>query len=264
MNQLFPTSIIICCILITSFKVTAMLFVLALLHVVDFQRVEVSSVLGFLLRRGLHRLSSSFSFTSFTPFHPAASVFPLTSADAILRCDLIAIANHIHVCIKATPLDFCRCDIAMRSDHNHTLPYVKPQNYQRKKANPMTPVAPDKATRPITPPSIRLIQRQSLLLRPQTNHALTRDHSGFPPITSATRRPMTRIARPRTFTASLPKAVRYIPLTAHFIVPARYLLCYSSARWPSDLSARNLTAHVCLLPLPLRFFSPTDLCPPFT
>jgi len=76
---------------------------LALLHVADFQRVEVSSVLGFLLRRGLHRLLSSFSFTLLTPFHLAASAFPLTSVDAILRCDLIAIAHRIHVYKGYTP-----------------------------------------------------------------------------------------------------------------------------------------------------------------
>lgn len=89
--------------------------VLALLHVVDFQRLEVSLVLGFFLKRGLHWLLSSFSFTSLTPFHPTASVFPLTSTNAILRCDLITIANHIHVCIKLFPLTFVdailRCNL---------------------------------------------------------------------------------------------------------------------------------------------------------
>lgn len=104
---------------------------LALLHVVDFQRTKESLALGFLLRRGLHRLSSSCSFTSLTPFHPTAFIFPLvfhccniavrsdryrkshpcvlwlrplSSADAILRCDLIAITYRIHVCFKVLPL----------------------------------------------------------------------------------------------------------------------------------------------------------------
>lgn len=43
------------------------------------------------------------------------------------------------------------------------------------------------------------------------------------------------ITRPCTITTHLPKAVWYIPLTAHFTIPARYLPCYSSARWSLDL-----------------------------
>lgn len=165
-----------------------------------------------MLRRGLHRLSSSFSFPSLTPFHPAASIFPFTPpifshscdlcfppkpwinplflktqalklkphitcahilaclhkppADAILRCDLITIANRIHVCIKPTSLHFRRCDIAMRSDRyqkSHPCMYkVTPLDFRRcdivmrsdhNRINPRASLPPD--SRWIYPPKIQ-------------------------------------------------------------------------------------------------------------
>jgi len=86
----------------------------------------------------------------------------------------------------------------------------------------MTPVVPDKATRLITPPpsdqsrqdptthsrfalispanksvsSIHSIIWHSLVPLPQATHVLTRDHSGFPPFTSAMCHAMIVIARP--------------------------------------------------------------------
>lgn len=104
-----------------------------------------------------------------------------------------------------------------------------------------------------SPPSIHVIQRRSLLLHPQTNHALTHDHNGFPPVTSSMRHLMTHITHLRTFIASLPKAVWYITLTTHLPNPARYLLCIFYARSLLDLSAGDLTAYIFLLPFPPDF-----------